>query len=102
VSLYEFIYDPAKQLINTPQISWNGDTSGGGLFITSNGQNNGILWAFSHSGKLYAFDAANPISNGPIWQAGVPGPASWGWPTVTNGKAFVPAGNGQIYAFGLH
>jgi len=101
VNLLEYHYDPSKQLIDTQENSWAGDKSGGGLFITSNKQANAILWAYTHSGHLYAFDAANPVSNGPIWQATVPSPSSWGWPTVANGKAYVPAGNGQIYAFGL-
>jgi len=103
LNLFEFNYDSSKQLINTPPTSWNGDSGGGGLFITSNGQNNAILWAFGNHGKLYAFDASSPISNGPIWQATLPGgPASWGWPTVANGKAYVPCGSGSIVAFGLH
>jgi len=101
VSILEYHYDPSKTLIDTNEDQWAGDKSGGGLFITSNKGDNAILWALGNSGKLHAFDASASISAGPIWTGNAAGPASWGWPTVVNGKAYVPGGNGQIYVFGL-
>jgi len=101
VSLLEYHYNPSTQFIDTPEISWTTDKVGGGLFITSNGPNDAILWAYGKSGHLYAFDASAPVSNGPIWQGNVTPCSSWGWPTITNGKAYIPASNGQIYVFGL-
>jgi len=91
-------FDPQAQYFGTPS-SW-GNTEGGGLFISSNNENNAILWAFSQRGNLFAFDASKDISAGPIWTASQNGPSSWGWPTVVNGRLYAPGG-GKIYVYGL-
>jgi len=99
LEIMQWTYDPSAEILKN-QVKWGGDNGGGGLFITSNGQTNGILWAFGH-GAIYAFDASKDISSGPIWKASVSGPASWGWPTIVNGKVYTNGGNGQISIFGL-
>jgi len=99
--LYQFTYNPATELIQSPLPVWN--TNGfGQLFVSSNGNTNGILWGFS-SGHLYAFDASQDISVGPIWKDTTnlsPGPG-WSWPTVVNGRVYVPVGDGSIAIYGL-
>jgi len=101
LSLIQMVYNPSTQLIDLPLSSWDADKVGGELFVSSNGNSNAILWALSRNQKLYAFDASQDISAGPIWQSAVASPTSWGWPTVANGKVYVPCGNRQVSAFGL-
>jgi len=98
--LYEFHYNPATEMIDTPDIQWGGNTGGGGLAITSNGQTNAILWAFGR-GDVYAFDASKDVSAGPIFTAKLTGPSSWGWPTVSNGKVYLPGYDDTVRVFGL-
>jgi len=104
--LYQFTYNPATEYIETPPPHWNGsdELGAGGLFVSSNGNTNAILWAFTSHGKLYAFDASKDVSAGPIWKDESndisPG-ASWTWPMVVNGKVFIPVGDGSVVIFGL-
>lgn len=100
LDIIQFTYDPSTELLKTQYVGWGGDTNGGGLFITSNGQSDGVLWAYGRN-SVYAFDATKDISSGPIWQASLNGPSSWGWPLVVNGKLYTNGGNSKISVFGL-
>jgi len=98
--IYEFNYNPDKQMMDNP-VEWTGTTSGGGLQISSDGENNPILWAFG-TGKTFAFDLTKEITAGPIWTStSQPGPASWGWPTISNGKLYVPSYLSTLTVYGL-
>jgi len=100
--LVQFDYNAANAKINDPYVQWqSGTTSGGGLFLTSNGANNALLWAYSGDGHLYVFDATADISVGPLWSYKMPGgTVHWMWPTIANGKVYIPGGDSKIYAFG--
>jgi hypothetical protein len=101
--LTQMNFDPKTQLISTPT-TWSstGGTVGGGLFITSNNKNNAILWAYSQSGNLHAFDASKDISAGPIWSLNQHLPVPFAWPTVVNGRLYVFNGvSNQINVYGL-
>jgi len=100
LNIIQFTFDSTTDSIRTPFNSWAGDTGGGGLFITSNGEADAILWAYGH-GSIYAFDASKDVSSGPIWKAAVNGPSSWGWPLVVNGKVYTNGGDAKISIFGL-
>jgi len=101
LSLTQFNFNPKTQLMEGP-IYWSQEKHGGGLFVSSNGNNNAILWAYGERGGLYAFDASKDITAGPIWvYKNIPGPQSWQWPLVVNGKVYVPAGDSKTYVFGL-
>jgi len=97
--IYQFNYNSKTEMLQTPPIQWTGNTGGGGLQISSNGENNPILWAFS-VGKTYAFDLTKDISAGPIWTTSILGPSSWGWPTISNGKIYLPSWDSQLTVFG--
>jgi hypothetical protein len=99
--IYEFTYNPSTEMLNTPPASWNGNTGGGGLQITSNGESDVILWAFG-TGETYAFDLSKSITAGPIWNARIPGGASWGWPTISNGKVYLPGFDSNTRVYGLN
>jgi hypothetical protein len=98
--IYQFDYNSATELLETPPKTWAGNLGGGGLAISSNGQNNPILWAFG-PGDLYAFDASKDISAGPIWTHQIRGSASWSWPTISNGRVFVSSFDSSYSVFGL-
>jgi len=97
--LTQMNFDPTKELINTP-ISWSNPV-GGCLSVTSNGKNDAILWAFSQSGNLFAFDASKDVSAGPIWSLNQDRPVPWVWPTVVNGRLYVADGSSKIDVYGL-
>jgi hypothetical protein len=99
--IYQFNYNSATEKIDEPFVTWKGNLGGGGLQITSNGGNNAILWAFG-LGDTYAFDATKDISAGPIWTASLRGPASWGWPTISNGKVYLPSYDSTMSIYGLN
>jgi len=99
--LYQFTYNSATDLIE-PITNWNSAGSGG-LFVSSNGNADAILWAFDNQGDLYAFDASKDVSTGPIWKDETnlsPG-ASWTWPMVVNGRVYIACGDGTITIYGL-
>jgi len=98
VNMVQFTFNPTTEMLEH-QTSWNGDTSAGGLFITSNGQADAILWAYGHNG-IYAFDASKDISAGPIWHATTSGPSSWGWPLIVNGRVYLNGGDSNIAVYG--
>jgi len=98
--LTQMNFDPQTQLIGTPT-TW-ANTVGGGLFITSNGKNNAILWSFGQSGQIHAFDASKDISAGPIYSVNQGYPVPFAWPAVVNGRLYVHNGvTSQILVYGL-
>jgi len=104
--LIQFTFNPATQLLETPPVTWlDGPQQGNqraGLVVTSNGAKDAVLWAWSQSQNgVYAFDATKDISAGPIWHVKQNGPNAWSWPTITNGKVYVNAGDSKIYVYGL-
>jgi len=101
--LFQFTYDSATDSIAVPPPNWN-TLGSAGLFVSSNGPNNAILWAFTNHGHLYAFDGTKDVSAGPIWRDesnNISPGASWTWPTVVNGRVYVPVGDGSIVIYGL-
>ncbi len=117
-NLEQFRYDPAA---GAPDV--NGQTgvispagiyrhtsnlnSGGSLAVSSNGATNGILWAVDNGGVLRAF-AAQDISQPELWDSNInSGRDSLGsvghfqFPTVVNGKVYVPTGSSSIAVYGL-
>jgi len=98
--IYQFDYNPSTQLLQTPPKSWSGNTGGGGLQISSNGQSNPILWAYGQ-GDIYAFDLTKDVSAGPIWTSKIFGPSSWGWPTISNGKVYLPGFDSNLRVYGI-
>jgi len=101
-SIFQFDYDPSTQLLKTPGPTFTvGRTGGGGFFISSNGNNDAVAWGFSGEGLLIAFDASKDISAGPIFQQQASRPSRWSWPTVANGKVFLPGGDNNIWVYGL-
>jgi len=99
--LVQMTFNPATEMLDEPVVTWRSSTTnGGGLFITSNGVNDAILWAYA-SDAIYAFDASKDVSSGPIWTYKLPGPASFGYPLVVNGKVFTNGKNNVISAFGV-
>jgi len=88
----QYSYSNASNLMSTsPYIAASSlSTSGGALCISSDGANNGILWAQGGS-NFYALNASD-VSQAPFWSSS----GSWshfGFPVVTDGKAFFPSGN---------
>jgi len=102
LQLVQFHYNPSTERLDVPWVNWGGSTSGGGLLVSSNGNENAVLWAYSADGKMNAFDASQDVSKGPIWTYSLPrGAVHWSWPLVVNGKVYVPGGDAKIYVFGL-
>jgi len=104
--LIQFTYNPVTQLLETPNVTWaDGPVESNqraGLVVTSNGAQDAVLWAWSQSQNgIYAFDATKDISTGPIWHVKQNGPNAWSWPTITNGKVYLNAGDSKIYVYGL-
>jgi len=98
--LYQYKFDKTTGTVGDPIKSTNGDTSGGGLSISSNGAENGILWALANgSGWLYALDPTD-ISKPPLFKIYGGSNSHFGWPTVANGKVYSPAG-GNLKVYGI-
>jgi len=97
--IVQWTFNPTSTILEN-RVNYGGDMGGGGMFVTSNGQSEAILWAFGHN-AIMAFDATKDISAGPIWRATTSGPSSWGWPTVSNGKLYTNGGDGRTSVFGL-
>jgi hypothetical protein len=82
-------------------------TAGGSLAVTAHGNDNGILWAVDDSSVFHAFDARD-ISRGELWNStmnatrdGLPSAGHFQFPTITNGKAYVPTGSHSLVVYGL-
>jgi len=99
-NLVQFNYNPSTELLEGPIYWTEGDIAGAGLFVSSNGMSDAILWAYSRV-TIYAFDASKDISAGPIWKYQVIGPASFGWPLIVNGKVYTSGFDSKLSMFGL-
>jgi len=101
-AVQQMTFDPQTQMIRTPPVTY-GNAVGGGLFISSNGKDNAILWAFSQTGDLHAFDASKDISAGPIWSVTQGRPSPFAYPMVAGGRLYVYSGGGtpQVNVYGL-
>ena len=107
-NVQQFKYDTTLNKLN-PAGAWKQAvfTSGGSLAVSANGSSNGILWAAGNNGVLHAFDATD-LSKAELWnsaqnnardQLGSVG--HFQFPTVVNGKVYVPTNVGTIVAYGL-
>ncbi|HLK55689.1 MAG TPA: DNRLRE domain-containing protein [Chthonomonadaceae bacterium] len=107
--LEQFFYDTTVNQLNPAGI-WktsSNASAGGSLAISANGSSNGILWAVGADGVVRAFDATN-VSNAELWDSsqnsnrdGLGSVGHFQFPTVVNGKVYVPTGSGSIVAYGL-
>ena len=84
-----------------------GLTAGGSLAVTANGSGGGILWAVGSDNIVRAFDATD-VSQPPLWTSalnsgrdGLPQVGHFQFPTVVNGKVYVPTGLRSIVVYGL-
>jgi len=108
-NVFQFKYDPAVSKLNPAGIykQTSGLAAGGSLTVTSNGTNNGILWAVGGDGVVRAYDATD-VSKPEFWDSNINatrdnlGSAGhFQFPTVVNGKAYIPSGAATIVVYGL-
>ena len=123
-NIEQFRYDPSVGNFNPPTPATNtstypaaiykqtaSQTAGGALAISSRGTSNAILWAVgphdSSSGALHAFNAAD-VSQPELWDSGMNASRDalgsvghFQFPTVANGKVYVPTGSSSIVVYGL-
>lgn len=89
----------------------SGTTSGGSLAVSSRGTANAILWAVgpadSSGGVVHAFNASD-VSQPELWNSSMNttrdalgGTGHFQFPTVANGKVYVPNGAPGITVYGL-
>ena len=106
----QFRYDPAVGNFSPSGIFQAGTDSanvGGSLAISSNGGVNGILWTLSFDGVVRAYNAQN-VSQAPLWTSeqnssrdALGSQGHFEWPTVANGKVYVPNAEAGIAVYGL-
>ncbi len=82
-------------------------TSGGSLAVTSDGSSKGIVWAVGNDRVVRAFDATD-VSKPLLWSSALnssrdslPSVGHFQFPTVANGKVYVPTGSASIAVYGL-
>src|SRR5579871_5317744 len=92
--LMQFQYDPSQGQFNPAGIYKQSSslTSGGSLAVTADGSSSGILWAVGDNNTFYALDATD-VSKAPLWSASLPSVGHFQFPTIVNGKAYVPTGS---------
>jgi len=100
--LMQFQYDPSQGLFNPAGIYKQSSslTSGGSLAVTADGSSNGILWAVGNNNTVYALDATD-VTKTPLWSASLPSVGHFQFPTIVNGKAYVPTGSASVIVYGL-
>jgi len=106
----QFQYDPSVSSLNPKGIDKTASSSvtdGGSLAVSSSGTGNAILWAIGDNGTVRAYDAAN-VSNPELWDSaqnssrdGVGHSGHFQFPTIVNGKVYVPTGGSTIAVYGL-
>jgi len=98
-TMYQYNFDKDTGTVGDPIKATLGDTSGAALSISSNGENNGIIWALTYdSGYLYALDATD-ITKPPLWKTSGGNDAHFGWVVVANGKVYSPSGGSlKVYS----
>ena len=104
---YQYSTASGQFTSTTPYKSAALGTNSGQMTVTSNGTANGILWAISKANVVYALDP-NDVSKTPFWASntnsardGLPSTGKWQFPTVVNGKAYIPTGGASIAVYGL-
>ncbi len=99
----QFTVDPSSGLISTTPTSKGSFAflfPGAQPVVSSNGNNNGIVWAVDYkTGTLHAYDARN-VSNALYTSASLGGGIKWAVPTVANGQVFVGLQN-KVVVMGL-
>ena len=108
--LEQFQFDPAAGTLSPKGIfakATGGATSGGSLAVSSNGTSNAILWAVGDKGTVRAYDAIN-VASAELWDSaqnktrdGIGHSGHFQFPTVVNGKVYVPTGGATIAVYGL-
>ena len=108
-NLEQFRYDPAAGTFSPAGIykQTSGLTSGGSLAVTAAGSSGGILWAVGADKVVRAFDAAD-VTKAPLWTSAqnatrdaLGSVGHFQFPTVVNGKLYVPTGSASITVYGL-
>jgi len=108
-NLEQLRYDPAVGTFSPAGIYKQsaGLTSGGSLAVSSSGGSGGILWGVGADGVVRAFDATD-VSKSPLWTSalnstrdGLGSPGHFQFPTVVNGKVYVPTSGRTIAVYGL-
>ncbi len=84
----------------------SGAGGGGGLAVTSSGDNGGILWCLGTDGVVHALDATDIATE--LWNSkqnaerdAIGRGGKWQFPTVAGGKAYVPTGDKKLAVYGL-
>jgi hypothetical protein len=105
----QYRYDPqARQIVGGAPVHVGGfaNGGGGGLAITANGTADGILWCVGLDGVVHALDATDVSKE--LWSSAqdaardaLGSTGKWQFPTVVNGKAYIPSGKGQLVVYGL-
>ena len=107
--LTQLRYDTSAGSLNPAGVykQTNGQTIGGSLAVTANGQTGGILWAVGGDSIVHAFNAAD-VSAPELWNSGMNSARDalgsvghFQFSTAVNGKVYVPTGNGKIVVYGL-
>ena len=100
--LMQFQYSPTQGKFNPAGIYKQNSSMhvGGSLAVTASGSSNGILWAVGNNNMVYALNATD-VSKAPLWSAALPSVGHFQFPTVVNGKAYVPTGSATILVYGL-
>ncbi len=105
----QFRYDPAVGTFSPAGTYKEGSglTSGASLALSSAGTGGGILWGVGGDNIVRAFDASD-VSKTPFWTSaqnsardGLPSVGHFQFPTVVDGKVYVPTGAHTIAVYGL-
>ncbi len=100
-------YDPTVSQFSPAGVyAQTTNTSGGSLCVTANGSTGGIVWAVGSDAVFHAYKA-NAVTQ-ELWNSsqnaardGLGSVGHFQFPTVVNGKAYVPTGKGTIVVYGL-
>ncbi len=106
----QFRYDPTAGNLNPKGIfatASSSVTDGGSLAVSSSGTSNAILWAIGNNGTVRAYDATN-VANPELWDSaqnssrdGIGHSGHFQFPTVVNGKVYIPTGGSTVAVYGL-
>lgn len=105
----QFKYDPAVSRFNPAGVfkQTTGIGNGGSLAVSANGTGNSILWAVGANAVVHALNASD-VSLTELWNSGQNAArdslgtvGKWQFPTIANGKVYVPTGSGTIVAYGI-
>ena len=104
----QYAFDAQKRVIAGAAPFKSGSATaggGGGLTITSDGENDGILWCLGSDGVAHALDALDVSTE--LWSSTQNAPRDalgkgghWQFPTVAAGKAYFPSGDGKLVVYG--